>query len=146
MKYLLDTCVVSELIAKRPNQTVLNWLDAQPQGDLYLTVITLGEITRGICKLPDSKRKSALETWFSTDLLPRFSGRIMLLEVETMLLWGDLVGSLEPRGRVLSLMDSLIAATALQGDFTLVTRNEKDFTGTGLTLFNPFDSRSGAVL
>jgi toxin FitB len=60
MKYLLDTCVVSELIAKQPNQTVLNWLDAQPNQDLYLSVITIGELVKGIDKLPDSKRKSNL--------------------------------------------------------------------------------------
>jgi toxin FitB len=60
MKYLLDTCVVSELIAKQPNQTVLNWLDAQPKQDLYLSVITIGELVKGIDKLPDSKRKSNL--------------------------------------------------------------------------------------
>jgi toxin FitB len=138
MKYLLDTCVISELISKQPNQAVLNWLDAQLQQDLYLSVITIGELVKGVGKLPDSKRKSNLQIWFD-DLLIRFSERIVPLELNTMLLWGRLISSLEPTGRILPLMDSLIAAIARQGGFTLVTRNEKDFAGTGLTIFNPWN-------
>jgi toxin FitB len=138
MKYLLDTCVVSELIAKQPNQIVLNWLDAQPKQDLYLSVITIGELVKGIGKLPDSKRKSNLQTWLD-DLLIRFSGQILPLDLDTMIRWGRLIGALEPTGRILPLMDSLIAAIALQGAFTLVTRNEKDFAGTGLSIFNPWN-------
>ena len=75
MKYLLDTCVISELISKRPNQTVLDWLDAQVPSDLYLSVITIGELTKGVRRLPDSRRKSDLENWLETDLLVQFSGR-----------------------------------------------------------------------
>jgi toxin FitB len=138
MNYLLDTCIVSELIAKQPNQTVLNWLDAQVPTDLYLSVITIGELTRGISRLPTSRRKSTLENWLNADLLSRFSNRIPVLDLATMQLWGHLIGNLEPRGRVLPLMDSLIAAIALQGSFCLVTRNEKDFEGTGVTIINPF--------
>jgi toxin FitB len=138
MKYLLDTCVISELIAKRPNQAVLDWLAAQVPNDLYLSVITIGELTKGVRRLPDSRRKSDLEHWLETDLLVRFSGRTPTLDLDTMILWGNLIARLEAQGRVLPLMDSLIAITALHGGFTLVTRNEKDFTGTGVTLINPF--------
>jgi toxin FitB len=138
MNYLLDTCIVSELIAKQPNLTVLNWLDAQVSTDLYLSVITIGELTRGIAKLPTSRRKSTLEQWLNAELLLQFSGRIPSLDLATMQRWGNLIGSLEPQGRVLPLMDSLIAAISLQGSFCLVTRNEKDFEGTGVTLINPF--------
>jgi toxin FitB len=139
MKYLLDTCVVSELIAKQPNQTVLDWLNTQPNQDLYLSAITIGELVKGIGKLPDSKRKSSLQDWFEDDLLVRFAARILPLDLDAMLLWGKLISRLEPQGRILPLMDSLIAAIALQGTFTLVTRNEKDFAGTGLTIFNPWN-------
>jgi toxin FitB len=139
MKYLLDTCVVSELIAKQPNQTVLDWLNTQPNQDLYLSAITIGELVKGIGKLPDSKRKSSLQDWFDDDLLVRFAARILPLDLDAMVLWGKLISRLEPQGRILPLMDSLIAAIALQGAFTLVTRNEKDFAGTGLTIFNPWN-------
>jgi toxin FitB len=139
MKYLLDTCVVSELIAKQPNQTVLDWLNTQPNQDLYLSAITIGELVKGIGKLPDSKRKSSLQDWFDDDLLIRFAARILPLDLDAMVLWGRMISRLEPQGRILPLMDSLIAAIALQGAFTLVTRNEKDFAGTGLTIFNPWN-------
>jgi toxin FitB len=139
MKYLLDTCVVSELIAKQPNQRVLDWLNTQPNQDLYLSAITIGELVKGIDKLPDSKRKSSLQDWFNDDLLVRFAARILPLDLDAMVLWGKLISRLERQGRILPLMDSLIAAIALQGTFTLVTRNEKDFAGTGLTIFNPWN-------
>jgi toxin FitB len=139
MKYLLDTCVVSELIAKQPNPTVLDWLNTQPNQDLYLSTITIGELVKGISKLPDSKRKSSLQDWFDDDLLVRFAARILPLDLVAMVLWGRLIGRLEPQGRILPLMDSLIAAIALQGAFTLVTRNEKDFAGTGLNIFDPWN-------
>jgi toxin FitB len=139
MKYMLDTCVVSELIAKQPNQTVLDWLNTQPNQDLYLSAIMIGELVKGICKLPDSQRKSNLQNWFDDDLLIRFAARILPLDLDAMVLWGRLISRLEPQGRILPLMDSLTAAIALQGAFTLVTRNEKDFAGTGLNIFNPWN-------
>jgi toxin FitB len=138
VRYLIDTCIISELIAKHPNQSVLDWLNAQPSEDLYLSVITVGEIAKGIHRLPDSRRKSDLIDWLHRDLLMRFADRIQSLNLETMMVWGELVGRLEPQGRPLPLMDSLIAAIALQGSFHLVTRNQKDFDGTGVQTINPF--------
>lgn len=101
MKYLLDTCVISELIAKRPNQTVLDWLNAQVLSDLYLSVITIGELTKGVRRLPDSRRKSDLEHWLDNDLLVRFAGRTPTLDLDTMILWGNLIARLESQGQVL---------------------------------------------
>ncbi|MDM3847927.1 MAG: type II toxin-antitoxin system VapC family toxin [Aphanizomenon gracile PMC638.10] len=138
MTYLLDTCLISELVAKQPNQKVLDWVDAQIPETLYLSVITIGEIARGICKLTPSKRKESLTTWLNETLPNRFEHRILTIDVSTMVLWGNLVGQLEQNGRPLPAMDSLIAAIALQHALSLVTRNEKDFAGTGVVIVNPW--------
>ena len=138
MTYLLDTCLISELVAKQPNQKVLDWVDAQIPETLYLSVITIGEIARGICKLTPSKRKESLTTWLNETLPNRFEHRILTIDVSTMVLWGNLVGQLEQNGRPLPAMDSLIAAIALQHSLSLVTRNEKDFAGTGVVIINPW--------
>ena len=138
MTYLLDTCLISELVAKQPNQKVLDWVDAQMPETLYLSVITIGEIAKGICKLTPSKRKESLTTWLNETLPNRFEHRILTLDVSTMVLWGNLICQLEQNGRPLPAMDSLIAAIALQHSLSLVTRNEKDFAGTGVVIINPW--------
>lgn len=138
MTYLLDTCLISELVAKQPNQKVLDWVDAQIPETLYLSVITIGEIARGICKLTPSKRKESLTTWLNETLPNRFEHRILTIDVSTMVLWGNLICQLEQNGRPLPAMDSLIAAIALQHSLSLVTRNEKDFAGTGVVIVNPW--------
>lgn len=133
MTYLLDTCLISELVAKQPNQKVLDWVDAQIPETLYLSVITIGEIARGICKLTPSKRKESLTTWLNETLPNRFEHRILTIDVSTMVLWGNLIGQLEQNGRPLPAMDSLIAAIALQHALSLVTRNEKILLVLGLS-------------
>jgi toxin FitB len=138
MKFLLDTCVFSELMAKRPNQAVLQWIDSVDEDRLYLSVITIGEIRKGIAKLADSNRKLELQEWLSDHLLSRFSDRIIVIDTGVMLDWGELVGNLERRGKPMPLMDSLIAATVLHGDFVLVTRNEADFESADVRMLNPF--------
>lgn len=138
MKYLLDTCVISELIAKRPNPQVVAWVDALDDEDVYLSVITLGEIKRGIEKLPDSRRKERLNQWMKEELLARFHGHIASIDPDVMLVWGELVARMEAHGRTLPVMDSLIASIALHGGFILVTRNQRDFDGTGVEIINPW--------
>lgn len=138
MNYLLDTNVISELVARQPHQPVLDWIDAQDPNSIYLSVITIGEIRKGIAKLPDSPRTAALHRWLTDDLLIRFQGYILPLDVEVMLLWGDLVGQLAQRGRPLAALDSLIAAVALYHRCALVTRNEDDFRDTGVIVVNPW--------
>ncbi len=140
MKFLLDTCVISELIARQPSTKVIDWLDSVEDDHIYLSVITIGEIKRGIEKLPDSGRKTAIQEWFSEHLLPRFAGRILPIDVAVMLTWGELVARLEAQGRKLSAIDSLIAALALQNGLTLVTRNTKDFMGTAVSLLDPWQT------
>jgi tRNA(fMet)-specific endonuclease VapC len=139
MKYLLDTNVISELIKKQPEPKVVQWVDQQDPSLLYLSVITIGEIRRGVEKLPDLARKEKISTWLSSYLLVRFAGRILPITTDVMLRWGELTGHLETKGLLLAAFDSVIAASALQEQLTIVTRNTKDFREIGVALFNPWD-------
>lgn len=138
MKYLLDTNVISELVAKQPDQRVIEWIDSRDPNSVYLSVITIGELQKGIEKLPDSRRKDALRAWLHDDLLLRFSGHILLLDIDAMLTWGTLTGQFERAGKSLPAIDSLIAALALQHNCHLATRNEDHFMETGIGLVNPW--------
>lgn len=138
MSFLLDTCVISELTARRPARAVVEWVDAVEDGRLYLSAITIGEISRGIERLPDSARRRELRAWLEGELLSRFQGRILALDAPVMLTWGELTARLEAQGQALPAMDSLIAALALHHRLALVTRNEKDFAGTEVSLVNPW--------
>lgn len=106
---------------------------------VYLSVITIGDLRRGIEKLPDFKRKEILKDWLNEDLLIRFSARILVLDVDAMLTWGEVMGSLERLGKSLPAIDSFIAALALHHNCNLVTRNVDDFKETGVTIVNPWD-------
>jgi tRNA(fMet)-specific endonuclease VapC len=125
-------------MARQPAPKVIHWLDSIDDHDAYLSVITIGEISKGIERLPDSIRKERLRQWLNNDLLIRFSGRILILDTDVMLVWGQVTSALEARGRKLPVMDSMIAAQALYGQFYLVTRNEDDFRDTGVSIFNPW--------
>ena len=138
MNYILDTNVVSELVAREADQKVTNWIDSIDSESVFLSVITIGEIKKGIEKLPDSKRKKTLASWLEEDLLVRFRGRILPLEIPVLLTWGRLVASLEKEGKPLPAIDSLLAATSAQTGFTLVTRNTGDFEPTGISVFDPW--------
>jgi predicted nucleic acid-binding protein len=138
MNYLLDTCVISELVAKQPNPRIVTWVDGIEETRLHLSVITIGEIRRGIEKLPVSPRQTVLREWLNDELLIRFSERIVPLDTLGMLQWGKLTVELESKGRPMSAMDSLIAASALSRGLTLVTRNEDDFKHTGVSVVNPW--------
>jgi toxin FitB len=138
MKYLLDTCVFTELVSKLPNQAVIDWIDSIDDEHIYLSVITIGEIKKGIEKLPESVRKERLTEWLEEDLLNRFQGRILGVETLVMLTWGTLAAKLEQQGTPMPAIDSLIAAIALHGSLTLVTRNIQDFKQSGVSLLNPW--------
>jgi predicted nucleic acid-binding protein len=139
MTFLLDTCVISELGAKQPNLHVVQWVDSIAEDKLFLSAITIGEIKRGIEKLADSGRKSALAEWLEGDLLIRFTDRILPIDIPVMLVWGQLTADLEKQGSRMPAIDSLIAATCLQGRLDLVTRNEGDFALSGVTVINPWE-------
>ena len=138
MKYLLDTCVISELVAKQPNPRVLEWIDSVDPDGIYLSVITIGEITKGIEKLPNSKRKQELSDWLENELLIRFQENLIQLDVNILIQWGKLNARMETRGQSMPAIDSLIAATAQEHNFILVTRNEADFAGTEIEILNPW--------
>ncbi len=95
MKYLLDTCVISELIKTEPEISVINWLNSINEEDVYLSVLTIGEIQKGIEKLPASKRKEKLQIWLDSDLQQRFNGRIIDINNEIALCWGKIQGAAE---------------------------------------------------
>jgi tRNA(fMet)-specific endonuclease VapC len=138
MNYILDTNVVSELVASEADPQVINWIDSIDSESVFLSVITIGEIKKGIEKLPDSKRKKTLESWLDEDLLVRFRGRILPLDIPVLLTWGRLVARLEREGKPIPAIDSLLAATSAQTGFTLVTRNTGDFEPAGISILDPW--------
>jgi tRNA(fMet)-specific endonuclease VapC len=138
MNYLLDTCVVSELVARQPNPQVVAWMHGLADEQVYLSTITIGEIQKGIHKLGDVPRREGLQSWLEDDLLTRFHGRILSPTLPVMLAWGKLCAELGQMGRPLPAIDSLIAAIALHHNLPLATRNEIDFADTGVTLINPW--------
>lgn len=136
MKYLLDTCVLSELVTKIPNPHVVGFVDSLEPDDVFLSVITVGEIVKGIEKLPDSARKRELNTWLQEDLLIRFDGRIFTLDTDVLMEWGKLTAQAEEAGRPMPAIDSLIAATVLSHELALITRNVNDFEAAGIEIVN----------
>jgi toxin FitB len=133
--FLIDTNVISELIKPRPSSKVVEWIDAHDEQLFHLSVLTLGEIRRGIVQLPSGRRRTDLAAWLSGDLLTRFAGRILAIDQEVADRWGHLASA---KGATVPVIDGLLAATALQHNLTLVTRNTKDMARTGVGLFNPW--------
>lgn len=136
MNYLLDTNVISELVRAKPSLKVLNWVDKIPDEALNISVITLGEIRKGIEKVADSRKKEKLRIWLEHELPYWFAGRILEIDVNVADTWGRLQGiSRHP----LPAIDSLIAATAINFNLSLVTRNVDDFKFTSLEVINPWE-------
>jgi toxin FitB len=139
VKFVLDTCVVSEFTKPQPNEKLDTWLDATAESALHLSVVTIGEIQQGITRLPPSIRRQRLQGWLEDDLSVRFAGRILVIDAPVCIAWGRLRADSAAQGRVLPVIDSLIAATALHHRMMLVTRNERDFEQIpGLEIFNPW--------
>lgn len=136
MSYLVDTNVLSELRRKVPDPRVTQWFADRPPRSLYLSVLTLGEIRKGIEGVLDAKRRTALVDWLENDLPLFFMERILSVDGLVADRWGRLVAQAQ---RPLPAIDSLLAATALHHDLCLVTRNVKDFSGLPLSLINPWD-------
>lgn len=138
--FLLDTNIISELIKPRPEPKVVTWVDSTDETLLFLSVLTLGEIRKGIAALEKASRRVALEAWLETRLRPRFSGRILPIDEAVADRWGVLAAAAAARGAPLPVIDGLLAATALQYNLTLVTRNARGAPGTGALVFNPWES------
>lgn len=143
MNFILDTNVVSELVAREVHEQVLSWVESVDSESIFLSVITIGELKKGVEKLDQSKRKRQLESWLKDDLLVRFRDRILPLDIPILLTWGSLVASLEKEGRPLPAIDSLLAATAAETGFTLATRNTGDFEPAGISVFDPWSFEGG---
>ena len=139
MNFLLDTCVISEALAKQPNPKVLAFVESLDPENIYLSDITIGELFKGISKLPSSYRKDKLQAWLQDELLPRYDGKIVSLDVKTWITWGALMARLELGGQVIPIVDSLIAAIVLEHKMTLVTCNASDFEAAGIEIVNPWD-------
>lgn len=138
MSFLLDTCVISELVAARPNDHVVRWIKRTDPSAIYLSVVTIGEIQRGIEGTPNLKRKEVLRKWLETDLLLSFQDKILNLDVSAFLVWGKLTSRLHRLGKPMPAIDSLIAATVIQHRLTLVTRNVDDFKHADIKILNPW--------
>ncbi len=140
MNYLLDTCLLSELIKKKPDPQVVDWVRRQPEERLYLSVLTLGELQKGIAKLKDQQRALKLRAWLDDDLLDRFAGRVLDVTLQMTRTWGRIQGKAEAEGRRMQVIDSLIAATALHLGASVVTRNVGDIEPSGVEIVNPWSA------
>lgn len=137
--YLLDTNVISEYSRVGPPvERVRQWIDAQDESSPYLSVLTLGEIRRGIVLLPASSKRDQLEKWLASDLPARFQGRLLSLNAEIAEFWGAMAGEAQLKGIALPIIDGLLAATAKHHELAVVTRNAKDYAVWNLPVVNPW--------
>ena len=139
--FLLDTNVPSELTRPKSDVRVEKWLDDANDEQLFFSVVSLGEIVKGLTILPESKRRSELQQWLDETLRPWFDGRILPVSESIAERWGVLAGECQLKGRPLKVADGLIAATALEHGLTVVTRNVRDFSGLGVTVFDPWSTQ-----
>jgi len=135
MSYLLDTNIISETIRSNPNKALISWLDKIPGEALFVSVLSLGEIRKGIEALSDRRRREKLRIWLEHDLPAWFEGRVLPVDLAVAERWGRLLADAR---RPVPTIDSLLAATALHHELRLVTRNSGDFVYPGLEVINPF--------
>ena len=138
MKYLLDTCVISEMIRPQPDNNVISWIQNKNENSLYLSVLTFGEIEKGIEKTPDVTRKRRLKLWVEEDLKKRFEGRIIPIDLNISVKWGEIQGAAELLGNPMPSVDGLIAVSGLVHNCIVVTRNISDMEHSSAELLNPW--------
>ena len=139
MNYLIDTCVISELVKSTPAQSVVKWLENIDEHKLHLSVLTLGELQKGVAKLPGSIRKQQLQHWIDNDVRVRFRARLLSITADVALVWGEIQGNAEKNGRKMPVIDSLIAATAIVNNLTVATRNRPDIARSNANVFDPWE-------
>ena len=139
MNYLLDTCIISELIKPKPSSKVTKWLRSCREESLFLSSLTIGEIQKGISKLSESRKKNELQAWLDVELTLRFDRRILGIDIAVAKKWGDIQASSELAGNKMPVVDSLIASIGIVHDLTVVTRNTADMKPSGVRLLNPWD-------
>jgi toxin FitB len=137
VSHLVDTNVLSELRRRTPDPQVVRWFSQRARSTLYLSVLTLGEISKGIGGLGNTPRRLALVNWLESDLPTFFSGRVLGIDAAVADRWGQL---LSVAGRPLPAIDSLLVATALRHGLSLVTRNVRDVQGLGVQVINPWQA------
>jgi len=137
LSYLIDTNVLSELRRKEADAQVVAWMQARPRQSLYLSVLSLGEIRKGIEGVADAAFRQTLTDWLEVELPNYFVGRLLYIDAQVADRWGRVQAG---AGRTLPVIDGLLTATALQHDLTLVTRNTKDFEGLGVRIINPWQA------
>ena len=143
MSYLLDTNVLSELKRKNPNAGVVEWFTRRPASTLFLSVLTLGELRKGINKINDPIRSATLNDWLETDLPSFFTGRILTIDADVANIWGRLIAN---HARPLPAIDSLLGATAAKHRLSMVTQNARDFEGLGIEVINPWTIQDGTPI
>lgn len=139
MKWLLDTCVLSELSRKRPDPKALSWMERVQDDLLFISVLTIGELRKGIVAHRDPQRRKVLTKWLQDEVLEPFADTILPVDCEIAERWGEICGEAERNGRPRPVVDSLLAATAIVHGLTVATRNVGDFADTGALIFNPFE-------
>lgn len=142
--FLVDTNIPSELTRERPDARVAAFLDNAGQRSVFLSVLTIGEICKGIAELPASQKRTGLQNWLDIEVRSWFAGRILPVTEAIAERWGNLAAAAKQKGMTLAVVDGVIAATALHHDLTIVTRNVKDFAGLGADVINPFEPGSPA--
>lgn len=135
MTYLVDTNVISELRKRSPDPAVELWFSSRPANSLYLSVLTLGEIRKGVEMLSDEGRKRVYGDWLAKELPAFFAGRILPVDARVCDRWGRMSAA---AGRTLPAIDSLLAATAVEFGLILATRNAKDFAGLPVSIVDPW--------
>lgn len=138
MKYLLDTCVISEIMKQKPSGKVTKWIKNEDETNFFISVLTIGELHKGIEKLSESKRKEKLHNWVENDLKERFWNKIIDIDMQVAMIWGKIQGMTERVGKPMPAIDSLIAATGITHHLTVVTRNTSDMKESGVALLNPW--------
>jgi len=137
--YLVDTNIPSELTRETPDARVAAFLKSAGKESVFLSVMTIGEICKGIDLLPVSQKRSGLQIWLDVEVRSWFAGRILPVTESIAERWGHLAATAKQRGIAVAVVDGVIAATALEHGLTLVTRNVKDFASLGVVLLNPWD-------